>query len=385
MTLEATASVPSPAERRRPHKATRAGIHWRANFDGDGLRLEVPDTNHPAWKTVRSLRITRPPVYTAEFPARHRDAVVTALREAFGRDGLTPISHVDVDLRLDAADPQIGTSLHWAGTPLATTVPDSPDARLLGGTTVVTGALSVRGSGTAKHIEWEPGTIVRVLDVPRPCLTGQPDHAYTVVADTDDDPADALRRQGHRLLGLRHHLDIPPAPTDAFNGRLAVRDRTAGMRVVPADHPHTDADDELVVDPDNGVVYVTRFGFGGGRVVSDFVLPLTAERVSVLDAYEEEFGRSRAAYAAVGANAEAAAVLRAGGWTAQRLCGVRDELFAVVDADDARALLGRTPAEWTTAGWPMGDGDRVSAARDWRWRATDAARFADAGIDAHRA
>ncbi|MFJ8745638.1 hypothetical protein ACIRL2_40540 [Embleya sp. NPDC127516] len=67
--------------------------------------------------------------------------------------------------------------------------------------------------------------------------------------------------------------------------------------------------------------------------------------MSVLDAYEEEFGRSRAACAAVGANAEAAAVVRAGGWAPQRLCGVRDELFALVDADDARALLGRTPAE----------------------------------------
>ncbi|MFI1386320.1 hypothetical protein [Embleya sp. NPDC020886] len=162
------------------------------------------------------------------------------------------------------------------------------------------------------------------------------------------------------------------------------------LRLLQTEHDGTaaHADDELVVDPDNGVVYVTRFGSGVGRarVVSDYVLPLTAERVSVLDAYEEEFGRSRAAYAAVGANAEAAAVLRAGGWTAQRLCGVRDELFAVVDADDARALLGRTPAEWTTAGWPMQDGDTVPpAAGDPRRRATDAARFADAGIDARRA
>ncbi|WP_439681682.1 hypothetical protein [Embleya sp. MST-111070] len=381
MTLEAT------AERRRPHKATRAGIHWRANFDGDGLRLEVPDTSHPAWKTVRRLRITRPPAYIGEFPTEHRDVVVAALRDVFGRDGLTPVSHVDIDLRLDAADPQTGTTLDWAGMSLATTAPDSAGVRLLGGTTVVTGALLVKGRGTAKRIEWEPGTVVRVLDIPRPCLAGQPGHAYTVVADTDDDPADALRREGHRLLGLRHRLDIPPAPTDAFKGRLAARDRTAGMRVAPADYPHTDADDELVVDPDNGVVYVTRFGYGvgRGRVVSDYVLPLTAERVSVLGAYEEEFGRSRAAYATAGANAEAAALLRAGGWTAQRLCEVRDELFAVVDADDARALLGRAPAEWTTAGWPMEDGDRVPAAGDPRWRATDAARFADAGIDARRA
>ncbi|WP_439678268.1 hypothetical protein [Embleya sp. MST-111070] len=97
-------------------------------------------------------------MYTGEFPARHRDVVVAALGDAFGRDGLTPISHVDVDLRLDAADPQIGTSLHWAGTPLAATAPDSPDARLLGGTTVVTGAESVKGRGTAKRIAWEPGT-----------------------------------------------------------------------------------------------------------------------------------------------------------------------------------------------------------------------------------
>jgi hypothetical protein len=52
MTLEATASVPSPAERRRPNKATRAGIHWRANFDGDGLRLEVPDTRDVAQADV---------------------------------------------------------------------------------------------------------------------------------------------------------------------------------------------------------------------------------------------------------------------------------------------------------------------------------------------
>ncbi|MFJ8745639.1 hypothetical protein ACIRL2_40545 [Embleya sp. NPDC127516] len=138
--------------------------------------------------------------------------------------------------------------------------------RFLGGTTVVTGAVFVKGRGTARRIAWEPGTVVRVLDVPRPCLPGQPDHAYMVVADTDDAPADALRREGHRVLGMRHRLDIPPAPTDRSTAASPSATGPPGCDSCLPTSRYTDADDELVVDPESGVVSSTSPGSASASV-----------------------------------------------------------------------------------------------------------------------
>ncbi|MEU0938989.1 hypothetical protein [Embleya sp. NPDC005971] len=384
MTLETVTST-APADRPRRHDAARPGIHWRYAPDSTELHLDVPDSRHPAWQTVKPLAHTSEATYLPAFAPDHRDVVLAALREAFGRTGLEPIAYVDVDLRLDTARPQHdGTCLRWAGVMLAATGEHHSwrGKVQLHRADVIHGALLTEGEGGERRVAWEPGTVVRVRDVPRPSLAGHSTDAYTTVADTDDDPLDALRREGHRVFGLRHHHDIPPAPDDASPGRppRMANEWPATMRVVPTDYPCRDVQQELVVDPAAGLVYVYRSVRGGFHTC--YVVPLTPERAAVIDAYDEAFERSPVAYATVGADAEAAALLARGGYTPQRVHDVR-ALFAIDDADDARALLARSKDEWGAAGWEMHRA--VNPATAPLWRATDAQALADAGIGAHRA
>ncbi|MEW2291004.1 hypothetical protein [Streptomyces sp. NPDC047841] len=202
-----------------------------------------------------------------------------------------------------------------------------------------------------RRITWEPGTVLRAEGVPRTGLAGEPADAYDVVAVSADDPTDAVRSQGWRLLGLRYGDDFPPPPPDAAEGRLSPLPgiRPQGLYEVPTDYPGEHLADFVHVDEEAGRIYVAR---REPARMTEYVLPLTGERRAALQAYAQAYGRAAAAYATIGANEGAAAALAGTVFTPHRLYRML-RVLAVRDAGDAAALTGRSPAQWADAGWNL--------------------------------
>jgi hypothetical protein len=383
------------ADRWRLHRRSRYGFHWHFTAGSTDLRVDVPDSQNPVMREqLAPLRLDTWDNAVPRFTADRADLVQATLLLAYGRTGREAVEYVDVDLRLDRVTAEGRLTLTWAGLGLAhCTEHESWTEPRLVDCEPVTGAVLLEGDGPQRRITWTPGTVLRVRDVPRTSLQGQPDDGYDIVASSNEDPHDQLRRAGHRLLGMRYRHDIPPAPADASEGRLPLmaRDWPATLRRVPADYPDGNGQWDLAVDPAAGLVYVHRSTIGG--FFSEYALPLTEERAAVIDAYDQAFSRSPAAYAVAGANAGAAAALAGTSFTPQRLydllCIVR-----VRDAADAAALTGRSGDQWSAAGWTMaGFGMAKPVPQPFHepadpskcWRATEAAQLADAGITAYRA
>lgn len=114
-----------------------------------------------------------------------------------------------------------------------------------------------------------------------------------------------------------------------------------GLYEVPTDYPGEHLADSLHVDEQAGTIYVARREPGNS---TEYVLPLTGDRRTALEAYAHAYGRSPAAYASVGADEAAAAALAGTEFTPHRLYRML-RILAVRDAADAAALTGRTPAE----------------------------------------
>ena len=382
-----------PPARWRRHDVTRPGFHWHFAADSTDLRVDVPDQQNPLWRERLAPHMhDRWDGAVPRFTTGQTDLVLGVLLQAFGRSGRELVEYVDVDVPLDSVETTGRLELIWAGTRLAYagehrtwTEPRLEECE------PVTGSLLLQGEGTQRRITWTPGAVLRVRDLPRTSLSSQPGTAHTIVASSYGDPNDQLRRDGHLLLGMRYRHDIPPAPADAFAGRVPTMPAnwSATLRFVPTDYPHDGLGDQLAVDPAAGVVYVQRSSMGG--YFSEYALPLTGDRLTVIDGYEEAFGRSTAAYAIAGANAEAAALLSGTPFTPQRLYRLL-ELMRVTGADDAAVLTARSEDEWKDAGWSL-DG-MVKPVRQPHyepadpakcWRVTEAAQFADSGIGAYRA
>ncbi|WP_030237432.1 hypothetical protein [Streptomyces sp. NRRL S-350] len=381
----------APADRWHSHAYTRKGFHWYRAEDG-GPRVDVPSERNPLYREhLAPLRLDRWEGAVPHFAAEHTETVLDLLRRAFGRDGHDAVAHGDVDVRLDRVETTGRLDLTWAGLLLAVageheswTKPRTEYC------TVVAGALLLEGHGPQRRISWQPGTVLRVHDVPLTCLDGQNKDAYAVVATSDEDPHDALRRDAHRLLGLRYRTDIPPFPADASEGRVPgfFKDWPPTLRRVPTDYPRQRAEHDLAVDPQAGTVYVRR---SAGGYFTEYVVPLTDERAALIERVEDAFTRSAAAYAEVGADAEAAARLTGTEYTPARLHPLLHTM-AVRTGADARALTARTPQQWADAGWdlnshsqPAGQPMHGEYEHQRCWSATEAAAFADAGITAHRA
>ncbi|MEU8473436.1 hypothetical protein AB0F30_37220, partial [Streptomyces sp. NPDC029006] len=200
-----------------------------------------------------------------------------------------------------------------------------------------------------------------------------------------------MRRQGWRLLGLRYGDDVPPPPADAAEGRLGPIPGKwpHGLYEVPTDYPGEHLADSLHVDEQAGSIYVAR---REPAHITEYVLPLTGDRRTALEAYTQAYGRSEAAYATIGANEAAATAFAGTEFTPHRLYRML-RILAVRDAADAAALTGRSPAEWAEAGWNLDRlgfdlaGQPFAATADPArcWTAAEAAYLADAGIGAARA
>lgn len=301
----------SAAERWRRHGQARPGFHWHFTAGSNGLRLDVPDVTNRVWADrLAPLALDKWSDAVPRFTADQEDLVLTTLREAFGRTGREVVEYVDVEVRLDQVETAGRLALTWAGLGLAhCTEHESWTTPRLVACEPVAGGLLLKGEGPQRRVTWAPGTVLRVNDIPRPALSEQPQSAYDIVASSNDDPNDELRRAGHTLLGMRYRQDIPPAPADAVEGRppTLARDWPASLRSVPTDYPHGGLDDRLHIDTDAGLAYVQRSAFGG--FYSEYVVPLTTGRAALIDAYEEAFVRSPSAYATAGTNPEAAAAL----------------------------------------------------------------------------
>ncbi|MET7434516.1 hypothetical protein ABZT16_37085 [Streptomyces flaveolus] len=311
-----------------------------------------------------------------------------------GRTGCErePVEYVDVEVCLDAVRAEGRLLLEWAGVELAHAGDHlSWACPRLTHCEVVAGAMRLDGETARRRITWEPGTVLRVQGVPRTALAGEPADACEVVAVSTDDPTDAVRRQGWRLLGLRYGDDVPPPPADAAEGRLCPipGEWPQGLYEVPADYPGEHLADFLHVDEKAGSIYVAS---QEPARITEYVLPLTGERRAALQADAQAYGREAAAYAVVGANQGAAAALAGTDFTPHRLYRML-RILAVRDAADAAALTGRSPADWAEAGWnldPLGSdlaGQPFTATADPArcWTAAEAAHLADAHIGAARA
>jgi hypothetical protein len=383
----------APPARWRHHGVARPGFHWHFTAGSTDLRVDVPDSQNPLWREhLAPFVLDKWDGAVPRFAAEQTDLVLGMLLHAFRRTGRELVEYVDVDLRLDGVETVGRLDLTWAGVGLAYAGEHSSwTTPRLAACEPVVGEFLLEGQGKQRRITWAPGTVLRVREVPRPSLRDQPADAYTIVASSHDDPNDQLRHAGHQLLGMRYRHDIPPAPADAVVGRVPPMptDWPATLRRVPTDYPHGEIGDQLAVDPAAGVIYVHRSTVGG--YFSEYALPLTDDRARVIDAYEEAFGRSAAAYAVAGANPQAAAQLSGTAFSPQRLYRLL-EVMTVADAADAAALTGWTEKEWSTAGWSLGGMTKPvyqphhePADPAKCWRATEAAQFAVAGIGAYRA
>ncbi|MEV6404057.1 hypothetical protein AB0M58_14070 [Streptomyces bobili] len=388
-----SAASAAPPARWRHHGATRPGFHWHFTAGSTDLRVDVPDSQNPLWREqLAPFVLDKWDGAVPRFTTGQTDLVLGMLLHAYGRTGRELVEYVDVEIRLDDVETVGRLDPAWAGVRLAYAGEHTSwTAPRLEACELVVGELLLEGRGPQRRITWTPGTVLRVREVPRTSLRGQPADAYTIVASSHDDPNDHLRHAGHQLLGMRYWHDIPPAPADAFAGRVPTMpsDRPATLRYVPTDYPHGGIGDQLAVDPAAGIVYVHRSTMGG--YFSEYALPLTDDRAAVIDAYEEAFSRSAAAYAVAGADPQAAARLSGTPFTPQRLYRLL-EMMTVADADDAAALTGRTEEEWSTAGWSLGGMTKPVHQPHHEladpakcWRVTEAAQLAEAGIGAYRA
>lgn len=388
----ANAGGSSAANRWKHHSLGRGGFHWYSTTGAADLRVDVPDRQNPVWRRhLAELVLDRWDGAVPRFEAKNTHMVLDRIREAFGRTGREPVEHVDIDLHLDPAQPQGRLNLVCAGLLLAhATEHESWKTPRLTACELKTGELHLVGEGSDRRITWAVGTVLNVHDVPRTSLQELDADAYEITATSFDDPHDALRREAHRLLGMRYRSDIPPAPQDATDGRppTLVHEWPASMHQLATDYPHgTQPGERLVVDTTAQLVYVRRTGMVG---LSEYALPLTSERLAVIDELEKVFGQSDAAYACAGANAATAAILRGTEFTPHRLYHML-RLMVVRDAEDAAALVGRSEEAWAESGWslryaqPVYQDDYKGADPSKCLRASEAAQFAEAGINAARA
>ncbi|MFJ9378918.1 hypothetical protein [Streptomyces sp. NPDC101455] len=267
----------APSARWRRHGVTRPGFHWHFSADSADLRVDVPDQQNPLWRErLAPHMLDRWDSAVPRFTTEQTDLVLGMLLHAFGRTGRELVEYVNVDVPLDSVETTGRLELIWAGTRLAYAGEHHTWAEpRLEECEAITGSLLLQGDGTERRIIWTPGTVLRVRDLPRTSLSSQPDTAHTIVASSYDDPNDQLRRDGHLLLGMRYRNDIPPAPADAFAGRVPTMPANwpATLRFVPTDYPHDGLGDQLAVDSAAGVVYVHRSSMGG--YFSEYALPLS--------------------------------------------------------------------------------------------------------------
>ncbi|MFF2521274.1 hypothetical protein [Streptomyces liangshanensis] len=310
-----------------------------------------------------------------------------------GRDGRTPVEHLDVLLHLDAMAPWPRTELGLpSGESLVGVTAGA--APLLRHCRVRKGALSLADSGDGPRVTWEPGTTLLVEDLPRTSVDRLPSSWYSLARSSDDDPADTLRREAFLLLGTRYHSDIPPAPRDARSADFTGQDRR-GHEHVPTEYPGWADSAEVFLDEREAAIVVRRFGSAGHG--TQYVLPATAGRLDLIRRMREEYLYSASAYASVGADPGAAATLAGTPWNPVALRRLLP-VMAVRTAVDAACLISGTPDSWRRQGWPVdaaddsGPGRDVpsgGAARDAEpenaWRAGQAEALAAAGITAERA
>ncbi|MEU3983362.1 hypothetical protein AB0F77_25285 [Streptomyces sp. NPDC026672] len=359
---------------RKGHRPVRTGFHWQ-----------------PGW-SPSPYGVTAPAAYRgdpAEAEARFTGPADPEFEETvgrLGRDGRTPVTCLDVLLDPDLLHRPSALALGLpTGELLASAQPDWR-APQLHGCTLHSGELSLAGAPGSRRITWTPDTLLLVEDVPRTSLDALPADACTVVRTSDDDPADALRRQAFALLGTRYHSDVPPAPDDAVPPEPGGED-SPGPRQVPTDYPGLSGASEVFVDDRRSTVTVRRFGHDGRG--TEYTLPLTRERAGLIDRMVEEYEHSVTAYASVGADQDAARALRSTSWTPAAL-RLLLPVMRVEDAADAARLTARSPQEWSRDGWDLHAPNSVhvllqNADPQRSWRASEAAALAAAGISADRA
>lgn len=393
-------------------------IHWKRVEDGEHVvQLDLPESLRQELISRLSVadrhEVRRGEAAHFYVPDEALDAMRQALRVLAGRDGIDPVEHVDVRLALDALP---GIKHTGQGGPVL------PDLELRFADRVVLRAnptwkiphagigVEVPGHGDpyapagilvtsdGRGLTWEPGTTVLLRDVPTtllPNADGPGPAAHTVVGGSDRDPHDALRRAAAHELGLPYHGDIPPAPADAitmrrpdkFNMVYAVLDRIRTDLPGGTGWAHAEVD----LDLDTDLIHVHRVGLGG--YYSEYALPLTEHRRALLDRLDAAFDRAPASYAVSGCDTDAAALLADAGISAFRIFELLD-IVRIADADDARAWLAWSEADWRLHGWdvaPFGypriryarpGGHRLPVRPELGWRASEAAELAGHGIGA---
>ncbi|MGV9679089.1 hypothetical protein ACWDSJ_27725 [Nocardia sp. NPDC003482] len=219
--------------------------------------------------------------------------------------------------------------------------------------------------------EPQPGWILRLTGVP---VTPTPEEI------ADDERAAAEDATHHRRAELRQRLRTlvhqAPDREPAADGDPAAR-RALELAPVPTGDLGPDGlpavhADILYLDPDASTLWLSTPDVdGGARLLSR--MPSTPDRRALVDELRREYDPEH--WARQGVTADAAAVLIAAGWSATRpLVPVR--IFRLADADDARALLTRTPTAWDAAGWHV----PFPPIPATRFAPADAARLADAAL-----
>ncbi|MFI9507287.1 hypothetical protein [Nocardia sp. NPDC052566] len=168
---------------------------------------------------------------------------------------------------------------------------------------------------------------------------------------------------------LRGYQDLPRVPT----GHIGV----GGMS-----HPHADA---IHVDDDNDVLWLTVYAGRDGDSWANhnrpgfmvFRMPYTPQRRALVADLRREYELEQWEQRGIGS--AAAAVLIGAGWSAASP-PLPLRVFRITSADDAAALLQRTPEQWREVGW-----DEPWPSDPGRFSPADAARLADAGIGWRRA
>ncbi|MFI8977502.1 hypothetical protein ACIGO9_31800 [Nocardia asteroides] len=366
------------------------GIEWTHQPWTDTTSVRVPNDAEPVWLKLMSRVGGRREWGQWEVPADSTPHLNEILTEAFGRTGIEPVTHVDVDIDLDTVGIESGESadgvgLRLGGYQLAWAGRHESFKRPYLYCDVLTGQLLVIGDGETRRIGWEPGTVLRVADIPEAVLTDRVSRSYTILARSTDDPHDGLRRTASALLGWRYHSDTPPAPADASLEVLPA-DRHA-WRQVPTDYPHPRAG-SLTVSPDGTAILVQR---ERGATVSTYTVPMTDERAALLAAFEHEFAYSADAYALLGADLQAAAILAEHNVSAQALARLAGHVRVVGPEDACVLISGPGHGSWQDLGWLQPGMPGILQPRhtlpelDRCFRATEAAALAGLGIPEGRA
>ncbi|MBM9502958.1 hypothetical protein [Actinacidiphila acididurans] len=372
----------------RGHRSVRPGFHWQPPW---ALSEAVVYAPAPWDVPATEAAVNRPGgvhgphgVAEAGFSGTG-DPLFTETARRLGRDGRTPVEHLDVLLTLDALSPSTAPRIGLPSGELLAGAGAYGKTPLLYGCTAHSGGLALDDDG--ERITWEPGTTVLVEDLPRTSVDALPRASYAMVRSSDADPADALRREAFVLLGTRYHSDVPPVPEDARPAESTWQDSRSHARV-PTEYPGLADNAEVFLDEARATLLVRRFGFDGGG--TEYALPLTRERSVLVDAMRREYLHSAAAYASVGADREAADTLRDTPWSPEALRRLL-AVMSVATAADAARLIARSPDEWRRVGWPVDAAvdDAASTLRNAEprqsWRVSQAAALASAGIAAERA